>query len=471
MIAELVVFILFLFVNTHRNIKFEEYKNNIKKSIISLETICDYPEKLKIFRSISNTDNPDAFFCNKYEINIYSLPMYGQVDKNPWSGHYWPIKYGGMSVRYTDGENNTMYEYKKIYTWKESVNKYHQPEEHLKLFNGTDFQKYVNENYSPSEKYDLLVGDYDYTLTNKLKDEGNLVEKNKDGDVPVWMGYCHGWTPASFIEKEPIKPVKIMATDNSTEITFLPDDIKALISLYYASEKIKTKFIGNLCKYKNKNLIPKDKLTGLWEDYSCFGINPASFYLTFANQIGLRNKNLIFDPDTRGEVWNQPVIRYEGSYVHLLNKTEVSYIDAAIVDIASLDHVEDNMIKFLLSNKAEGCKYFLQVKFYVYYLFESMPVHKETINSDITDNTLFVKYDFVLELDRDKNVIGGEWLSNNHPIFIWTSDSQSITLDKTIRFDGSVGELNNLTADAKIYSKQTRVMKSVIKYLIKNSTN
>jgi len=53
--------------------------------------------------------------------------------------------------------------------WQESIVRYHQPADHNEHYNSDDFENYVDNIYSPSEKYDLLVGDTNYTLTNSMK--------------------------------------------------------------------------------------------------------------------------------------------------------------------------------------------------------------------------------------------------------------------------------------------------------------
>jgi hypothetical protein len=463
---------MFLYIVLFIPVVADWYKNYIRDKIMSNPASCF--DSL-IFREISDSDNPYSFFCKPYEKNIYKLPKNGEVEKMPWAGHFWPIKYGGMSVRFSEGSKNTMAEYDdsgnfvKMYTWKESVKKYKQPAEHNSIYNTSKFQQYVEKFYSPAEKYDLLVGDFNYTLTNKLKEEGNYVERDNQ-DVPVWMGYCHGWTPASFLEKQPTRSVKLLASDNKTLITFLPDDVKALVTLYYSNAEIKNFFLGNRCKYKNHTLIPKDNSTGLWEDYSCFGINPGAFVITFANQIGINKQNLIFDPDSKGDIWNQPVVKYSIKFFNIQTRVE-GELDATIISLESLINEKDKIIQFLLRKSSKACKYLLGVRFYVYYIMEEEPVHVEESNINLEDNMSLKVYEFVLELDEGNNIIGGEWLSNQHPIFLWTPDLRYKPTTKFdfVSFNGDVESLRKLSTFAKEASENTLVIKSIIDYLIVNS--
>lgn len=58
---------------------------------------------------------------------------------------------------------------------------------------------------------------------------------------------------------KPVKSVNITAADGKTQITFLPDDIRALACLYWANGEFATKFIGNRCRYTDLKQFPNMK--------------------------------------------------------------------------------------------------------------------------------------------------------------------------------------------------------------------
>jgi len=292
----------------HNEEIFEEYKNSIKKEIMSHAKECSH--EFLSYRAIEEIDSPSNFFCNKFVTKIEDLPTTAELNL-PWSAYYWAIKRGGLSARY--GPYNSEAQ-KNLTTWKDYVNSYSQPKEHNTYYNTKNWDYMVNKIFSPSEKYDLLVGDLNYTLTNKMKEEGQDMAKDENGDVPGWMGKCHGWTPASINEPRPIKTVNITAADGKTVISFYPEDIKGLASIFWASTSYDQKFIGARCKYKDLSKVPKDPETGLWDTYQCFTVNPASLVIVLANQIGIRKKHLIYDPDSNGQIWNQPVYGYTLKY-------------------------------------------------------------------------------------------------------------------------------------------------------------
>ena len=213
---------------------------------------------LEIARNFADIDNPKRFFNSTFDTNINNLPQIGRVKKKPWSGSYWPMKNGIISVRYAKNDkcsigvyDPTQMKFNYEYKFLESVNKYKQPADYLEQvrYGPSKFEKYVLEYYSPSEKYDLLVGDNSYTLTNWNKNEGLKYIKEHGNDLPTWFGICHGWALASYYHSKPVKNVDMIAADGRTKITFYPDNIKELDSLYVANLNYRLNFSELYVRY------------------------------------------------------------------------------------------------------------------------------------------------------------------------------------------------------------------------------
>ena len=83
---------------------------------------------------------------------------------------------------------------------------------------------------SPSEKYDLYLGDLDFTLLSEEKGQIMKTVKvpryNKDFKIPEWEGLCHAWAPATIHYKNP-EPVEVIGRLGHV-IPFGSSDIKAL---------------------------------------------------------------------------------------------------------------------------------------------------------------------------------------------------------------------------------------------------
>jgi len=417
------------------------------------------------WREFTDIDDPSSFFCDAFVTKLKELPTSVALP-TPWSAYYWSIKSGGLSYRYSPF-NQTYHA-----TWKSYVDSYNQPADHNKFYNTTQWDTLVNKMYSPAEKYDLLVGDLDYTLTNKMKEEGNYMSKDSDGDVPGWMGKCHGWTPASINEKRPVIAVNLTAADGETVITFYPEDIRALATGYWAEAKYETSFLGSRCEYADFSTIPSDNRTGLWDDYSCFTVNPATLVIVLANQLGIRKKALIYDPDSNGQIWNQPVYGYSLSFFNPATGSSASYNDASI-NLTTLANVSNTSDILGLVNRKKSAKTatVIGVEMTVNFVFENPPIFGNRTKPDNTDSR---SYRFYLELDANENVVGGEWTENSHPIFIWNpAEGKKINGlgdDEVTSFNGTVAELKALTQTAKSVSSSNTVLGAVMKYLVNQSS-
>jgi len=271
------------------------------------------------------------------------------------------------------------------------------------------------------------------------------------------------------MKKSPKHGITIIAADGKTKIKFLPDDIKAIATLFWSKNKYQTKFIGSRCKYNNFNDIPSDPETGLWLDASCFSINPAAFTIAITNQIGIRKKNLVFDPDSNGQIWNQPAYGYKMGFYNIITGNSCEGMSCSIITIEDVkntsDDNSDKYLKFLLKNKGPNTKFFAGMTMKMDFIFENDPLHEDKI---LTDNKTTKHYQYILELDENNKIVGGEWINNSHPIFIWSFDEhEKINTEETI--DGSMSSLKNIHLSAIKASQEGSVLNSVVNYLIKES--
>lgn len=127
-----------------------------------------------------------------------------------------------------------------------------------------NIEEYISSYFSASEKYDLLLSDPSFTLTNENKQQGQLLSKK--GDVEFWMGICHGWAPASLMYPRPQRDVVMMAGDGKTKVKFYADDVRGLLALKYASTAYDNKFVGGRCNLEAKVLIKLYKFH-FWAKY------------------------------------------------------------------------------------------------------------------------------------------------------------------------------------------------------------
>jgi hypothetical protein len=442
-------------------------------------------EGLRALRGMQPNDSPQAFFNNiTYTDIITQLPNAGNVTETPWSGYYWPIRYGVGAVRYSKNHRvNSQHDYKeegnKIYLIPKSYNRsiayYHQPEEFTKTIHRYhNFSNYISIWYSPAEKYDFFVGDYNFTLTNMLKSSGKEIIWDEHNDVPLWMGICHGWSVASYMEKRPNKTITLLAADNRTYVEFLPDDIKALASIYWAEANYKSNFAGFPCKFKNISELHYDNNTGLILDYRCFGINPATFHTAVANYVGVNKSSLIFDPMVDdNEIWNHPIKGYNVIYFNPLTNLTDTFQNSVVTIDEAKQLTSNRFINFTLHNITNATAYIVGAKMRVDYLYETTPNHDNLTFPDFETN---ITYHYVLELDKDLRMVGGEWLYNRHPNYVFGPRpwDESLWLEDQYvdSFNGTVGELRNLTHYSRDKAiKRKSPLKQVIKFIIDQMYN
>ena len=329
--------------------------------------------------------------------------------ETPWSDNYWPIYQGILGARYASPN------FGSGANWKSFLDLVTKNSQSLKSIseNGNALSF---ETLSPSEKYDLLIGDL--TEGRKVYEAGYLTPFmwgegkaywDSSGDVEGWMGICHGWAPASYMLNRPQKSVVTSTADGKNQLTFYPSDIKGLASYLWAKANVPTRFIGGRCNDKD---VKTDPETGRPLSEACFDTNPANWHQIIVNQIGVAKRSFVMDATFDYEVWNQPIYSYSYKYFNPQTGREVKKLATATIPIA--EFTKDKFKKFRSSRVA----YVVGISMDVTYVVETSPTHDET-DAPENDATSTASYMYDLELDKNMNIIGGEWYSNAHPDFLW----------------------------------------------------
>jgi hypothetical protein len=377
----------------------------------------------------SPSDNPKIFFKNvAYTTFVRAIPTQGRVARTPWSGDYLAHRYGGASARY--GAMDTRYK-----SYPVSINMYHQPGDYLANKGRSDFSDYVNKYYSATEKYDLYVGDYQFTLTRSAKYLG--AKFNKGGDFASWMGLCHGLSPASYMVPTPNRAIRVLAADGKTVIEFLPDDVKALAATWWANIKFDNRLAGKRHS----------------------AIDAASFFLIFGNQIGRYRQNMAVEPFADAEIWNYGAIGYKAVYYNVVTGKQGAYSDSRIPKSSSGN--------FSNLGSAQGV-YVLGVKFTIIY---ANTVNLKHIKSGQTMTEKTSDYSFALYLDIKESIVGSVWTSRSKPSYVWGPDKiPEGPFDKYLpSFGGSIATLNNITKYTAQSSAQYLPLRSIVYYLARMS--
>ncbi|TYZ59502.1 hypothetical protein PybrP1_002705 [[Pythium] brassicae (nom. inval.)] len=151
------------------------------------------------------------------------------------------------------------------------------------------------------------------------------------------------------------------------------------------------------------------------EDYFGFGRHPdpryrdlgaGFFHLAVTNILGKLRKAFIVDVAAGREVWNQPVRSYQ-----VLEETPMT------LEQGALTHFGVNTYPF---NAAATSLVYVVTRFsWVTEALEDGPLQ---LAQDLSRYTKSADYSYLLELNDDDEIIGGEWVDRSlseHPDFMW----------------------------------------------------
>lgn len=359
---------------------------------------------------------------SKFSTKLDELPVSGSLDlAGIWSDDYWPTFQGGISHRWS------------YPGWKSQDKSAYNLLSRDEVVNAS---KEVLNYLSPSEKYDVLQNDYDFSLTKferqrtgVLKTFRERPEFEEDYDIPTWEGLCHGWAPATIEFAEP-HPVSYKNAEG-IEIKMYSSDIKALLTFMYHYQSPKSTILGKRCnedppeemdalyyRVENGEISIEEYKSQIKEEYdsgkidfnkyiallgearsveSCQDSNAGAFHIVLANQIGRMNQGFVIDVTREAEVWNQGVVSYEFNEIARYEGEEIS--------------------KYAAAGTAQEVEY----KTVIYYISEVAP-HKSPEDYEKARAVTSAEFNYKVELDGDGQIIGGSWLSYDRPDFLWKQD-------------------------------------------------
>lgn len=213
------------------------------------------------------------------------------------------------------------------------------------------------------------------------------------GGLEGWWGHCHAWAPGSFMYREPQHSVTVNG------VTFQVADIKALAEA--TMEGGRSLFLGGRCNTRNVTRDEHGRIT----DVECRDTNPGALHVVLLNRMGRGELSFVIDATYDYQVWNQPVRDYT------ITRQEEIPLDQALQLLGRTDVTE-----YPYNSDA---KRFVHVNLTLRYIVEGSASATPYIPR-IDSYTRTHNYDYILELDAEGNIIGGEWIDDNpHPDFIW----------------------------------------------------
>ncbi|TMW55310.1 hypothetical protein Poli38472_013201 [Pythium oligandrum] len=316
------------------------------------------------------------------------LQKYSKVvaDPAPWPSSYWPVYQDGINVIWNSKDPRSATEKYAIafgYNVTDMMNK-------VSAINGIDSMKEGGTECEKDEECEPLK---DGSVC------GKRAGAKKGYCTPTWYGICHAWSPAAIEEPEP----RCAVTKNN--VTFQPLDIKALVTQLYDGSNMKTVFTG--ARFNGPDQPENLDEYGRFTDAARRDVGPGFFHLAIHNIMGIQKKSFIVDATAGAEVWNQPVYSYE------------------VVETEEMEPDEAAQTYFNTSSYSVFNKHATKVvytKTYFNWVVESTENKPFVSTGLVAEHTAGAIYEYLLELDAESNVIGGEWLGDSkkqHPDFLW----------------------------------------------------
>lgn len=346
-------------------------------------------------------DEIQQLLTSTFEIHKRGLSKF-KLEPIYWTGYFWAMNKGLIGARFAD--SNFL---KKSY-W----------EDRFEYIKSNPPSNYIAKEkifaLSPSEKIELLIGDTEGNLTAYMWRRGKDI-LDRFGQIASWIGLCDGLALASTNFPFPKKSVNIWSFDGKYKIKFFPEDIKSLGTLLWKQGSYSYKIIGERCDEQ----LPEISENGRYTTNTCFNTNPGTFHLSLVNQIGQAKRSFIMDSMSNFEVWNYAIVGYSFKYLNPQTKKQFPTPMEATIPIS--EYANDKFSQF----RSPHATHIVEIEAEVEFLREQYPKFQE--REEIGENKPTIQvYQYDLELGPDGEIIGGEWLDNEHPDFLWIPLKNSI---------------------------------------------
>ena len=466
---------------------------NGEKVVVKLDNPSDSPTRAPVTYGDRAEDLVDDLpRSTRFMNTLEQMDSYksATLEVTPWSDSYWPTYQGHLGARYGSEEFYGAYDFKKAFTlffnmttrgFDESYASYKQSpsratrsafELYMRKITVQGGENKALNTLSPAEKYDLLVGDSNMTMTTQNW-ENAVGTFDRYGKVESWTGLCHGWAAAAYMMDRPSKTVDVELEDGRT-ITFYPADIKALATSLWAEESPPSRFVGSRCNDKDPRTDPE---TGRIMNQKCFDNNPATWHKSVVNQIALAKRSFVMDATYDFEVWNHPVYAYDYDYFNPLTGRRVGSLEEATVDYSVEENRAKDKFRKIREQQYRGKplpKFLVGISMSVDYVVETEPDQSVT-DSSAYDASNSAVYMYDLELDSDGVILGGEWYQNAHPDFLWTPEVGGTAKTYVERFlrssswEGNGPLPNNWKRAAKSASRSKTPLGVIVESLIQRA--
>lgn len=297
----------------------------------------------------------------RYQTRLAELPHTAILEKRAWAGYWWPNNRGGVSYRWFQPQSTNYFGYV--------------PPSAVQV---AAMSRAELARLSPAEKYDIYMGRFDYPTVAYER-------KRAKPDDAFWYGICNGRAAAAILFDEP-KPVEVSGP-SGIRIPFGSEDLKALVSFYHGQVKVNegSRHVGARC---DADLSSEPEEAG---SEACRDTNAGAFHIVLANQLGLLKESFVIDSTRDAEVWNEPAISF--------------YADVRGFQGPSSGAARGTVSEAIVHTRLRVSK-------------GIMPLWNPVLGTQNQAENVEL-YQYRLELDANGSIIGGDWISDNRPDFMW----------------------------------------------------
>lgn len=342
-----------------------------------------------------NSANDPERFDGEFNYHAADLPTEGSAERDLWPSTYWPTYEDSINARWMSGELSPAQKYDQAFNgWTPS----------------TEFQAlrpFDRNNAVPGTGWDVAYYEGQGPLASHVSQNmGNRRDRElavsssgmPEGEWPVetWWGLCHAWVPAAILEDRPLRSVEYNG------VTFHVGDLEALLIAAY--NRTPADMIGGRCNTGSGDTTVERDEFGRAVDVDCRDSNPGAMHVVVTNYLGLNQRGFAMDRTYDYQVWNQPVVGYE-----ITRQREITVTEANELLGRTGETYEYN---------ADAAKLY-DVHMSLRWITES---HASTTPADSARHTRTDYLTYILEVDAEGKIIGGEWYGNSrttHPDFLW----------------------------------------------------
>ncbi len=152
----------------------------------------------------------------------------------------------------------------------------------------------------------------------------------------------------------------------------------------------------------------KDAVAGAVKTAACTDTNAGAFHLVISNLMGIQKKSFGVDITRDAEVWNQAAAAYSSKVMKSFSGDQIS-TDAAPGTVKEL--LIQTEFRYTTEEMPGWNRYGDNVKLQRY--------HVPAGDTYIENGRRIRAFRYRLELDAKNNIIGGSWVSESRPDFLW----------------------------------------------------